>query len=74
MPQKAARKKRAQVKQDNTTLLIAGGIIAVVVVGLLLLLNMNLGARPVVQPTASEGKTWGKSTAPVTIDEWSDFQ
>lgn len=68
------RKKRArQQKRDNTTLIIVGVIAAVVVVALLVLLNINL--KPgVPTTTASEGKTWGQTSAPVTIDMWSDFQ
>ncbi len=75
MPQKVAPKRRVQPKQDNTMLIVGGGIVALVVVALLILLNMNLDTRPVSQsPQNAAGKTWGKADAPVTIDEWSDFQ
>ncbi len=74
MPQKVAPKKRAQAKQDNTTLIIAVGIVAVLVVALLVLLNINMGPPPPPPPQNAEGRTWGKPEAPVTIDEYSDFQ
>ncbi len=75
MPQKVAPKKRAQAKQDNTTLIIAVGIVAVLVVALLVLLNINIGGdgRPPT-PANATGRVWGKAEAPVTIDEYSDFQ
>ncbi len=75
MPQKVAPKRRAPPKQDNTMLIVGGGIVALVVVGLLILLNMNLDTRPPSQsPQNATGRTWGKADAPVTIDEYSDFQ
>ncbi len=74
MPQRVAPKKRAQPKQNNTMLIVGVGIVALVVVALLVLLNMNLDTKPVVQVEGTAGKTWGKANAPVTIDEWSDFQ
>jgi hypothetical protein len=73
MTRAVARKKRAQARRDNTTLIIAGVIVAVVVVALLLLLNLNLNTRP-SGPTVAAGKVWGKADAPVTIEEFSDFQ
>lgn len=69
------RKKRArQQRRDNTTLIIVGVIAAVVVVALLVLLNINLKPGTPTITTASEGKTWGQTSAPVTIDMWSDYQ
>lgn len=72
MSSNISRKKRGQ--RDNKTLLIGGGIVAVVVVALLLLLNTNLNARPYTPPIAAAGKTWGNANAPVTIEEYFDFQ
>ncbi len=75
MAQKVARKKYVKKKRDNTTLLIVGGIIAVVVVVLAILVSVNYETRPAATTAAeASGKTWGKASAPVTIDEWSDFQ
>ncbi len=75
MPQKVAPKRRGQLKQDNTMLIVGGGIVALVVVGLLILLNMNLDTHPTSpSPQNAIGRTWGKADAPVTIEEWSDFQ
>ncbi len=75
MPQKVAPKRRVQSKQNNTMLIIGGGIVALVVVALLILLNMNLDTRTAdPAPKTAAGRTWGKVDAPVTIDEYSDFQ
>ncbi len=74
MARKAARKTRTQARQNNMPLIVGGVVIAVVVVGLLVLLNLNLERPTSTPPTVSQGKTWGKADAPVTIDEWSDFQ
>ncbi len=75
MPQKVAPKKRTQPKKDNTMLIIGGGIVALVVVALLVLLNMNLDTHPAAPaPQTAVGRTWGQANAPVTIDEYSDFQ
>jgi uncharacterized membrane protein YkgB len=75
MAHKVARKPRARAQQrNNTTLIIAGGIVAVAVVGLLVLLNLNVNTHPSSAPVVAEGKTWGQAEAPVTIEEYSDFQ
>jgi hypothetical protein len=75
MPQKVAPKRRTQPKRNNTTLIIGVGVIALVVVALLVLLNMNLDTRTGnPAPQTATGRTWGQANAPVTIDEYSDFQ
>ncbi len=74
MPQKARQKKVVQKKRDNTTLFIIIGAAAVVVVLLLVLLNMNLNTRTIDPVISATGKVWGKADAPVTIDEYADFQ
>ncbi len=74
MPQKVVRKKYVKKKRDNTTLLIVGGIVAVVVVVLAIFISLNIETRPASTTTMASGKTWGSPNAPVTIDEWSDFQ
>ncbi len=74
MPQKVAPKRRTKAKQDNTTLIIVGGIAALVVVALLILLNLNLDTRPAREVHGATGRTWGQANAPVTMDEYSDFQ
>ncbi len=73
MARKTFRRTRAQPRRDNTTLIIAGVIAAVVVVVLLVLLNLNLSPR-VSSPALAAGKTWGQANAPVTIEEFGDFQ
>ena len=70
---RAARKRRAQPRRDNTPLIIAGVVVAVVAVALLVLLNINLSPTP-SSPTLAAGKIWGQPNAPVTIEEYSDFQ
>ncbi len=74
MARKAARKARTQTRRNNMPRIIGGVVIAVIVVGLLVLLNLNLDRPTSTPPTVSQGKTWGKADAAVTIDEWSDFQ
>jgi hypothetical protein len=73
MAQKTARRTRVHPKRDNTTLIIAGGIAAVVVVALLVWLSLS-NTRTPTAPSVALGKTWGQANAPVTIEEYSDFQ
>ncbi len=76
MARKTARKVRVQTRQNNTPLIVGGVVIAVIIVGLLILLNLNLGTttQTLAIPEGSVGKTLGKPDAPVTIDEFADFQ
>ncbi len=76
MPKKTARQKRAVAhRQDNLPLIIGVGVIAVVGVLLLVVLNMNLDTRASSSSAiAGTGKMWGKDSAPVTIEMYSDFQ
>ncbi len=75
MPKKTARQRRAVAhKQDNLPLIIGVGVIAVVGVLLLVLLNLNLDTRSSVGAIVGTGKVWGKDSAPVTIEMYSDFQ
>jgi hypothetical protein len=73
MTRTVPRKRRAQQRRDNTTLIIAVVIVAAVVVVLLVMLNVNLSQTPSA-PSVALGKTWGQPNAPVTIEEYSDFQ
>jgi hypothetical protein len=60
-------------KSDNRKWLIGGAVAAILIVGLLLLINLNSGTPP--NTLASCGSpTCGPANAPVTIEEYSDFQ
>jgi hypothetical protein len=73
MTRTVVRKRRAPARRDNTTVIIVLAIIAVVVAVLLIVLSLNIGAHPST-PSVAEGKTWGQANAPVTIEEYGDFQ
>src|SRR5581483_2395204 len=70
----AARKRRAQ-KKSNNTWIIGGIIVAVVVVAALILINLN-ATRPIISPPSpiNAGRVLGQADAPITIDEYADFQ
>ncbi len=68
----AARKKGRAPRRDNTPLLIGGGIVAILVVAVLIFINVT--QPPPAPPAVAAGRVWGKMGAPVTIDEYADFQ
>ncbi len=76
MSRTAIKKKRkaAPRRRDNTPLLIAGGVVAILVVAVLVWINVTASSAPPAPPVAASGRTWGKASAPVTIDEYADFQ
>lgn len=69
----AARKKGRAPRRDNTPLLIGGGVVAILVVAALILINLTQ-SKPPAPPAVAAGRIWGKQEAPVTIDEYADFQ
>ncbi len=72
--QAGKRKPAPRPRRDNQTLLIGAGIVGVVVVALLIGVNVFAQANNASQPIKAEGRTWGDPNAPITIEEWSDFQ
>ncbi len=67
------KKTRRPAQRDNTPLIVGGVIAAVLVVAALVLVNIMFQAPP-KPPEVSSGKVWGQANAPVTIEEFSDFQ
>jgi len=70
-----ARRRRAQQKSNNTQWIIGGIVVAVVFVAALILINLT-ATRPVTTPPSpiNSGRVLGQANAPVTIDEYADFQ
>ncbi len=60
-------------KKNNTKMIVAGVIVAVVLVAGLVVLN-NTTSQPLPTTVASTSRDWGSPNAPVTIEEYSDFQ
>ncbi|MGE5138393.1 MAG: hypothetical protein ACM3JD_02920 [Rudaea sp.] len=71
---KTVKRKGAPPRRDNQTLLIAAGVVGVVVVALLIAVNVFAQANNAAAPVQAEGRIWGNPNAPITIEEWSDFQ
>ncbi len=69
----SARKKGRAPRRDNMPLLIGGGVVAILLVAALIIINLTQ-SRPPAAPTMAAGRVWGKLEAPVTIDEYADFQ
>ncbi len=74
MSKTVVKKRNARPARRNNTLLIVGGILAVAVVALLIWINVGQAASAPPSVVDTAGRTWGKASAPVTIDEWGDFQ
>lgn len=72
MTKAVSRKARAQ-KKSYTAYWIIGGILVAAAL-MLALVWINLNAAPAQPPALSEGRTLGLASAPVTIDEYADFQ
>ncbi len=69
----AARKKGRAPRRDNKPLLIGGAVVAVVFVAGLILISVFF-SKPPAPPAVAAGRIWGKAEAPITIDEYADFQ
>ncbi len=67
-------KRRPPPKRDNTPLILGVVALAIIFVGALVWININATSQPAAPLQVSAGKVWGKADAPVTIEEWSDFQ
>ncbi|MGB8645198.1 MAG: DsbA family protein [Anaerolineae bacterium] len=74
MPSQKAKRKTAQPRRDNLPLLIGGGVVAILVVALLVWANFLQSSAPPASVALSTGRIWGKADAPVTIEEYADFQ
>lgn len=67
-----AKRRAPPPRRDNTPIIYGGVALAIIIVGVLVWINLN---APAQQPiNVSSGKIWGDPNAPVTIEEWSDFQ
>lgn len=66
------RRRRPQRRTDYTPLLVMGGALVVVV---LIILAVNaLQNRPITADSRPSSRELGTPTAPLIIEEWSDFQ
>jgi protein-disulfide isomerase len=72
MAKAVSRKARARKKSSGSYWIIGGVVVAAVL--MLALVWINLNAAPAQPPKLSEGRTLGLASAPVTIDEYADFQ
>ncbi len=77
MTSKRARSQRSRARSNNRLWIIGGLVVlAVVVVGGLIWANQSPPATPVTGTALTScGKpSCGQANAPVTVDEYSDFQ
>lgn len=66
-------RRHQPVKKDNSKIIIVGVIAAIVIVVGLIALN-SIMSQPKPITVASSTRDWGSANAPVTIEEYGDFQ
>lgn len=75
MAKSISRASRARKKNNNATWIVGGVIAAAALVLILVFINLNATSTPTRPPAAaSAGRVLGQADAPVTIDEYADFQ
>ncbi len=68
------RKKRTTTRPRDTRWIIGGAAAAVLVVGVLIWINLTYAAPSSNALGKCGGPECGQANAPVTIEEYSDFQ
>jgi hypothetical protein len=66
-------RRRQPQKKDNSKIIIVAVIAAIVIVVGLVALN-SIPTQPQPTTVASASRDWGSPNAPVTIEEFGDFQ
>jgi protein-disulfide isomerase len=68
------QRTRARARKDDSRWLIGSVAIAAVMVAGLAFIQLFLNTQPAAAPTISSGRVWGQTSAPVSIEIFSDFQ
>ncbi len=74
MAKASSRKRRAQRRSNFTIWIIVGAIGAVLLVALLVWANQPPGPPPAAALDKCGHPECGQANAPVTVEEYSDFQ
>lgn len=75
MAKSMSRAARARQKNNNSLWIIGAVIAAALLVLVLVFINLTAASNPTKPPVAaSAGRVLGNANAPVTIDEYADFQ
>lgn len=75
MAKTLAHRSRSRGRISNSMWIIGGILAAAILVLALVLINLEANSKPPEPPSAfNAGRILGKTTAPVTIDLYSDFQ